>query len=374
MTVEQRSVCPHAALVAAAPGHTKKGCTCKTQCGASIEEDNYNCDWCYTEANCGSSGFKGTWDFCDYSVNTTNEQRSWDAKLGDLWQAVKSDTTSGKYPSPLQIITESVQTSFLNVADTMPFGRQKDIHAVGAVCKFNMKMASNSPFTGLFEAGSTAHGLLRMGSALAVTTSSGVVPGVGFKFLRSGVPSGNFVVLNRLTPLANNDYNFFAKPLSNHLPPPDTAATKVVAAKFQQASGCVTMVGLSDICSFKTDGTKINPINLRFPFKLVFDAGVTLPSTPVAQDKLQQMLVDVVKPNTVLYNVTAFTSATESVFLGSMVVDEACTNSAFGDASLFFRHQLIEEDWMHRPDFMAAVNPMADCGVSSISSTPPRQC
>lgn len=44
-------------------------------------------------------------------------------------------------------------------------------------------------------------GLIRLGPALAVTETSGLVPGLGIKFMRSGVKSGNFVALVKLDPL-----------------------------------------------------------------------------------------------------------------------------------------------------------------------------
>ena len=52
--------------------------------------------------------------------------------------------------------------------------------------------------------------------------SSGVgkdlVPGIGVKFLRTGVSSANFMLLHSLDPLPDNNFNFFAKDMSNHIP------------------------------------------------------------------------------------------------------------------------------------------------------------
>ena len=44
-----------------------------------------------------------------------------------------------------------------------------------------------------------------------------LTPGVGVKFLRTGVSSANFMLLHSLDPLENNNFNFFAKTVSNHL-------------------------------------------------------------------------------------------------------------------------------------------------------------
>lgn len=363
--------CPFGALN---PQPTYQGCVCeeKNPCGASIEEDAYNCDWCYTQGTCGNHGLKGRWDFCDYAANVTYESAHWSMKLDNLWTQVDADHTSGTYPNPLNLPTESIQTSFDNFADTMPANRKKYIHSEGAVCKFKMQINSASPFSGVFEAGSTAHGLIRMGSALEVDLKSGVIPGVGVKFLRTRVPSGNFVALNTLGPLPNSSYDFFELPLSNHIPAANTIATKVIAQKFMQASGCVSQVGLSDICEYNTDGKKTS--KLVFPFKVVMNAHYTMPSTPITQAQLQKTLVSTIQPNAPLYTVVAYSDNKNSIVLGKMVTSGSCVNSAFGDAQLFFRHQLIEEDWAIRPDFMKFVDPEKDCGVSKISVTPPSQC
>ena len=73
----------------------------------------------------------------------------------------------------------------------------------------------------------TAAGMVRMGSALEVTETSGMVPGIGVKSLRDGVPSANWVELVSLAPLPDNNYNFFASDFSNHIAPPADTVTKV---------------------------------------------------------------------------------------------------------------------------------------------------
>lgn len=320
---------------------------------------------------------QGSYDFCDYSPDETVESASWSTKLDNLWSAVTMNSTSGKYPDIAGIFVESIQTTFDDFSDVMPVGRSKYIHSVGAVCKFSMDISSQSPFTGLFEAGNTVHGLVRMGSALAVDTTSGIAPGVGVKFLRSGVPSGNFVGLVALEPLPNNNYNFFAANLSNHIPAAVAASSQFLVGKFVQASSCPTQVGLSDICRYDIDGKKTSDSNIKFPYKVVLDSGsIHTPSSPSSQATLQNNILSAVAGASSLYKIYAYTSPTASFTLGSMQVDkDGCTNSAFGDASLFFKHDLIEHDWALRPDFFKAAN-THDCGpVEKITITPPSpQC
>lgn len=96
----------------------------------------------------------------------------------------------------LNAFDESMRTSFDYASnDVMPKERVKVIHGVGAICKVDMQVSEDYPYTGIFQPG-TAAGMVRMGSALAVTETSGMVPGIGVKFLRDGVPSANWVELS----------------------------------------------------------------------------------------------------------------------------------------------------------------------------------
>lgn len=139
-----------------------------------------------------------------------------------------------------------------------------------------------------------------------------------------------------------------------------------------QASNCPVQVGLSDICKYDNDGKKTS--NLVFPFKVVMDAHYNMPSTPITSHQLQNILVDTIQPNAPLYTVIAYIDNKNYIILGTIIPDSSCVTSKFGDAQLFFRHQLIEEDWTLKPDFMKLVDPTNDCGISEISATPPKQC
>lgn len=361
------------------PDVTENGCICKTPCGASAT-DLFNCDWCFTQGNCGKVGLKGRSDKCVYPVNNTYESQDWDAKLNQLWKNIDADHTSGSANSAAGGFTESVQTSFDNIGDTMPIGRSKVIHGIGAVCKFKLEMSSSSPFTGVFKAGDTAHGLIRMGSALPVDTKSGVVPGLGIKFLRSKVPSANFVALVSLSPLPNNEYNFFAETFSNHIPPAAGVAAIALAKKFTQKSGCPTQVGLSDICKYDSDGNTAD--KPAFPFQVTLRSKVVqFPSTPINQGQLQEQLASI-PAGTPLFEVGYFSDPKESqsgapaTILGTMVTDGPCVNSKFGDERLFFKHQLIEEDWAAEPYWMGYLDHQKDCSIDrALSQTPPQpQC
>jgi hypothetical protein len=72
----------HLAVPPDAGQQTFSGCKCKTSCGASVDDGTchgvlascpgslylvehlvgFNCDWCFTEGNCGHSGHQGYFD------------------------------------------------------------------------------------------------------------------------------------------------------------------------------------------------------------------------------------------------------------------------------------------------------------------------
>ena len=57
---------------------------------------------------------------------------------------------------------------------------------------------------------------------------------------------------DKLPPLPSH---FYGSVFSNHVTPPDEL---VALGKFQQASGCINMVGLSDACSYTQAGEKVS--------------------------------------------------------------------------------------------------------------------
>merc|ERR1712020_723401 len=169
--------------------------------------------------------------------------QTWSKKQEQMWAKVNADNSLGPPPDVKKIMVESIQTSFDDEWDHTPVGRTKYIHPNGAVCPFVVDI-KDSPFTGLFQDGQTHGG--------------------GVKFFRTGRSSGNFVILNQLQPIADNNYNFFSVPLSNQIP--DNAP--VFAIKFCQAQDCVTKVGLSDVCRYDQEGNEVQDI--VFPYKVTF--------------------------------------------------------------------------------------------------------
>ena len=246
---------------------TPNGCRCTSSCGATVDADNFLYDWCYTADKCGEWNIiYGYWDKCLYLDSSKPDYVAlrWDEKQSQMWANIVADNSIGPNPNPAFILSESVKTSFDDEWDTMPAGRSKYIHPAGAVCPFVVDI-KDSPFTGVFQPG-TSHGMIRLGSAAAVDRRSGVTPGGGVKFFRSGRSSANFVILNQLAPIADKNYNFFAVPMSNHISDDTPAFLIPVAIKFCQAQSCITKVGLSDACRYDQDGNEAETV--AFPYKV----------------------------------------------------------------------------------------------------------
>lgn len=72
--------------------------------------------------------------------------------------------------------------------------RSKYIHSVGNVAQAKFVSSGNHPFTGIFKGADNA--LIRLSLAQQPNTKvEETAPGLGFKALRDGVDSCNFVVM-----------------------------------------------------------------------------------------------------------------------------------------------------------------------------------
>lgn len=369
---------------------TTLGCVCTTSCGASVT-DAFKCDWCYVEGSCGLNSLRGRYDYCVYPDDEAFANQSFVAKTDFFWQKMTADTTrAASYPSVTVAVSTSVQTSFHSYSDEMPAGRVKSIHTVGSICQFSLDVDEGSPFTGLFAPGPKI-GFARMGGAIAWEPSSeGLTPGIGFNFQRSGMFSGSTVALVTLEAAT---FNFFQYNFSNHIAEPKSAATLVLAKKFEQASQCPSQVGLSDMASYTQDGVAVP--TPKTPFKLFFvpTDEVQRPNTPKSIDDVMADMASFPVGTRLLTvyacargNGDAELNPTEGgveqacgepYLLGDMVTTTACTTSAYGDAKFFFRHQLIEEDWAANPEFLEQYDVAAACGYPGADLTPdgtPTQC
>jgi hypothetical protein len=236
--------------------------------------------------------------------------------------------------------------------DILPIGRTKVIHSQGVHCKFDLAVSSDSPYTGIFSPG-VKEGIVRMGSANSVSDPiAGIFPGLGIKFLRDGVHSANFVALRSTGPGGSKD--FFYNDITNHGAPP-TALEALM--KFQQASSCISMVGLSDVCVYDQDGSKASSVS--FPFQIFFEptGEFNTPDDPKKTDEQLLRELSGIPVGTHIYDI--YTKATPSgpkIKLGPMKTTTKCVQSIWGDTRLGFKHQRMEEDWARHPEWMSQVH------------------
>jgi len=337
---------------------TSEGCFCAdAPCGASFAQ-HHRCDWCETPRGCGQYLLtRGWYDFCDFKPMDQFRGSSHQEQLQTLWENVIADNTSGPTLSTaetlIKILTLSMITVFDNARDVNPETRVKVIHGQGAVLQFDLRVQNDSPYTGILMPG-TRKGLMRMGSANPASTD-GIFPGVAVKFLRSGTHSGNSNML-RATGASDGAKQFFEVGVSNHVPPPQALA---LLQKFNQASGCQSMTGLSDMCSYEQDGTFVRAP--KFPYEWRLDAvdPMQFSFDYSARDLDAEMLraLTSIPKGTHLYNVVAKESPTAQwKTLGQVVTRSVSVTSQFGDTQMSFRHQRMEEDFSWHPEWV----PLAD--------------
>merc|ERR1712151_211217 len=239
--------------------------------------------------------------------------------------------------------------------------------------KIKLDISADSPYTGLLEPG-MKEGMIRMGTSERFGPEGETTfPGIGWKFLRSGEHSGNFVTMHHH--IASGFWNFFKLNQSNHLPPAiDTAKEKMLVKKFQEASQCFSKVGLADFTRYSQNGTK--HATVKFPFKLFFipSEEVQMPEKPITQDELLAQLSGI-KAGTKVFSVWAcgkpsklelkptsdLDACADALFLGDVITTSHCTTSDWGDNHLNFQHWRIEEDWQLEPSFLAYDEASASC-------------
>ena len=365
---------------------TMEGCTCldDSPCWARSGEGS-QCDTCYTKDGCGRWALGGRWDYCDYRPSTVESwnSQSFQSKTDYYWERITANTT--RYPEfpLLSNVFSSVITSFDNFRPEMPARREKLIHTVGSICKFDLQISSSSPYTGLLAPGLQT-GFIRLGSA-AEPGSDGLTPGLGLKLPRNGVPDGSFVMLNDLG--SSGSWNFFLKNMSNHLAPA-SGFLAILAKKFEEASQCPYQVGLSDLAKYSQDGTQHTP---RFPFKLMMIANPAI-KTGANGENLDAVHaeMDALPVGTTLYSVYAcaeaagdemtkpgdLSSCGKPLLLGDLTTSSQCTTSWYGDASFHIRHQRIEEDWQLEPDYMrqGSYDVNQACGKAVTADGAPAKC
>lgn len=135
------------------------------------------------------------------------------------------------------ILWQAMDPTFDTPGDAMQPGwwsnRVKYIHQVGVVGSVKFVSNGNHDFTGIFEGAN--YGLIRLSSAGKPGPSAPLTPGFGLKFLRDNRDSANLVAMNSVGG-QKDDWDFFSKDATTHIPAIVSDALKILGWKFSFAT------------------------------------------------------------------------------------------------------------------------------------------
>jgi len=294
------------------------------------------------------------------------QRQSASTKQSKLDSAINKDKSSAPWPSTLEkleLLFESMDTTFDTVADDMPYQglfnwekRPKLIHSVGVVMDSQFVAVKNN-YTGVFSG--CMNVLMRFSIAQEADPNGGegaLAPGIAFKFLRNTVPSAN--VFSMYSLVGQSSFNFFAHDLSSHVPdlPSDAPSMlKLIREKFATASSFPVFTGISDLAQFDENGNEVSKPN--FPFRLQFHPNTTIhksiPDNYTGADFADQ-LIKVLPKNSHLYDVYAQDTPDNDdlVLIGKLYSTQtSATRSFFGDKTMFYQHTRFENDLEFKPDW-----------------------
>ena len=125
--------------------------------------------------------------------------------------------------------------------------REKLIHSVGVVASAEWRSVGDHGYTGVFTG--TQHAIIRMSLAGKPDPEKmNTKPGIGLKFLRDGVASGNMVAMFSVE--GQPSWNFFKNNFTNHIPGFESLTLVPLGAKFATATRNIQQVGLSDMARY----------------------------------------------------------------------------------------------------------------------------
>jgi len=171
----------------------------------------------------------------------------------------------------------------------------------------------------------------------------------------TGQPEWNFF---------EHDWNTWLSPPPRDLPQEQAMQIATVGCKFGTATTNPDVVGVSNFATHSQDGKKVS--SPKHPYGLKF---AVRPQVKGVFNKLHggkkfagyMEFVDTLKAvpeNVTLYDVYALDKPDGKLTLiGTLNLDGKLITSKFGDESLFFKHQDINEDFVTRPDLKSQVEP-----------------
>jgi len=278
-------------------------------------------------------------------------------KKAKIMENVLANTESAEWFGTLEaagLMTERMCPTFSETGDELPWEgyltkghRKKLIHSVGVVAAIEWKSVGDHPYTGVFKG--SEHAIIRMSLAKQPDPEvKETAPGIGLKFLRDGMDSGNMVAMFSVD--GQQSWNFFRNNFTNDIPPLESAALVPLGIKFSTATKTIGNVGLSNMAMYGQSGVKEEP---NFPFSLNFVPTLDgFPDDYVENVNDQLMTI----PNgSTLYKVYAMNAPAElggtESYIADLVMTSELTTSHWGDRRLFFRHQNMADDVSFKPEW-----------------------
>jgi hypothetical protein len=216
--------------------------------------------------------------------------------------------------------------------DFVPRKWKKPIHRRSVVAKVKFVPATDSPLTGIYSQESI--GLLRA-SLTYRPDKRGVAPGLALKMFVDGQMSRDVSFLNSLESQGQN-YNFFAKPFSNFVPPAKSSGAKFISWIFRRAAKRTNYISADHLAEINPNGTKVDVNELIAPGKLVLKATSDDTNLPVLPKRDVRKDLMKIPAGTTLFEVYA-----SNKIIGTIVLESNFIASQFGDDQLFFRHQSV---------------------------------
>lgn len=291
-----------------------------------------------------------------------------------LWSRVSSSRYSDLAAYPLlpvslrhlgSMVWQGLEAKGSHASDFAPAGWIKQIHARGVVAPVEyvslLKPQSSSSlgYTGVFASGARC-GLLRL--SLTSSPDEGeaeVAPGLSLKIFRDGsAPSADAAAIVSLEGQGNN-FNFFAKPMSNIVPLGKELKYRLTHHSFRTVTTHPEELLVSHLAEQNVDGSLVmtphSPRQIFFvpnpELSVLFSVG---PRRDVRED-----LISLGLPKVWLYQVWAVPEKyrntdyrewyngdrarqlrAESQLIGEVRMKSGFIASDFGDRELFFRHQM----------------------------------
>jgi len=305
-------------------------------------------------------------------------------KFEDIMLGVCGSTKPKKFPNkkPADAI-HAIEGArlVLTPCDDLPItGKKKLIHSTGVIATARFDITANPHhYTGVLGSGSE-YVILRFSSAYEQSTTEGagcLCPSLALKFLRTGIHSANTFAMYTFD--GQDTFNFFEHDLSTH--PPEfhagvwkNSAACALKAMHSRHTKFPTMLGLSDLATYDSDGKVSEPVH--FPYRLIFHPATSLHYAKVDDWKFEDQLIKLLGDGLTVFDVYAQDqplqgfdtscplpalstprstakppcSTTKDLFkIGEITLTSNAMKSSFGDKKLHFQHVLFEEDVKVKP-------------------------